>query len=516
MEKDYDMKRLTDSVLQRMDAAVLIADKCSGGFVYISESCREQLGITEEILRSDVEKKKYTGLYDFLNSLLSQSCGEEKRNYYVYNDVLNKEMWIHAASAPIFAEKGRLCIFTLTDMTCELKEMERLRSELEAARSASQEKSRFLSGLSHEIRTPMNVISGMTKLVRVNLEKQEKAARYLDKVEYACLFLQELLSDVLDMSQIESGKVTLIMEEFRLSHLLARLRGLMESQCEGKKQRLEFYREKAEYDCLIGDELGLQRVFLNLLSNASKYTPEGGSILFKVREKKGAERGNVHYIFTVKDTGIGMSPEFMKHLFEPFQRERKNENIEGSGLGLMISKSIVEAMGGQITAESTDGAGSCFTVDVVLKLGMQDGEEEGRTNPVSFLRRNQVLLDKRILLVEDNRLDREMESDLLRLEGVLVEAAENGEEGLNKFLHSEPGYYDAILMDIRMPVMDGYEAARAIRRADRSDAAEIPVIAMTADVFAKDVQAALDAGMNAHLSKPVDMQRLEELLCSLL
>lgn len=512
VKKNEEIELIT-GLLQEPDLLFLIMDREQKDFVYLSRGIRRQLGITKDGRMADPAQETGDSLIRWLYCRLISWMKGEKSAFCVYNSLKMKNIWLRVQAS--FPEKGNPArqVFLFSNITGEQEEIEALRGKLEEAERRSREKTRLVSDMSHEFRTPINAIMGMTRLAQASKGEEEKRSRCLEKVENACAYLQELVNDVLDMSRIERGKYTVDQESFSLSHLLAGLKELIETQCGEKQLKLTFIMEQVVHGSLTGDELGLRRVFLNLLSNAVKYTPEGGQITFGVKEEAYND-GTAHFLFWVRDSGIGISPGFMAHLFEPFQRERKDGNVEGTGLGLIISKSIVEVMGGRIWAESEEGKGSCFFVE--LSLGTAGTETEMQDAPKKSGRQKwEWLAGSRILLVEDNPLNREIEEELLKLTGARVETASGGKEGLDRYLGSEPGSYDVILMDIRMPGMNGYDTVRQLRASGRPDALTIPVIAMTADVFAEDIQAALEAGMNDHLAKPVDMDRLEELLAAI-
>lgn len=508
--KQNEEIEIIPGLLQEPDLLFLIMDRERKDFVYFSRGIRRLLGITQDGQMADPAQETEPSLIRWLCCRLISWMKGEKSAFCVYNSLKKQNIWLRVQAS--FPEKGIPVrqVFLFSDITGEKEEIEALRERLEEAERRSREKNRLLSDMSHEFRTPINAIMGMTRLAQASIGEEEKLSHCLEKVENACIYLQELVSDVLDMSRIERGKYTVNQKPFSLTHLLAGLKELIETQCGEKQLMLTFITEQVVHGSLMGDELGLRRVFLNLLSNAVKYTPEGGRITFGVKEEA-YDEGTAHFLFWVRDSGIGISPEFMEHLFEPFQREKKDGNVEGTGLGLIISKSIVEVMGGRIWAVSKEGEGSCFSVELSLKtagtvtITQEASEKSGR-------HKWEWLTGRRILLVEDNPLNREIEEELLKLTGARVDTAASGKEGLERYLGSAPGSYDVILMDIRMPGMDGYDTVRQLRASGRPDALTIPVIAMTADVFAEDIQAALEAGMNDHLAKPVDMDRLEALL----
>lgn len=391
-----------------------------------------------------------------------------------------------------------------------------LREAYEAAKRANQAKSDFLSRMSHDIRTPMNAVIGMTALARAHLDDRERLEECLSKISSSSSHLLEIINKVLDMSKIESGTIDLNEEEFDLNELIDQLLQMSEEGIHRKNHKLVVKIDHVEHEKVIGDSARIQQVFMNLMSNAIKYTPNGGTICFTVRENPSKFSTMAYYEFIFEDTGIGMSKEFQKRIFEPFVREEdsRTSKIQGSGLGMAITKSLISMMNGDIWLESEVNKGSKFTIGLHLKI--QDKEYnplnesiqlQTEENPLDCMKA-QDFSDKRVLLVEDNELNTEIALEMLKMTGVAVENAENGEEAVKKFLNAPIGYYDLIFMDVQMPIMNGYEATKKIRNLERSDAKTIPIIAMTANAFAEDIADAKRAGMNAHFAKPIDGRRL--------
>lgn len=412
-----------------------------------------------------------------------------------------------------FGGKKNWAILALQDIHEQKKREEASRSALkeayELAQSANKAKSDFLSKMSHDIRTPLNAVIGMTELARLHMEDREKLLYDLDQIGISSQLLLSLVNEVLDMSKIESGKFELNNGNFNLRGLLKEVICLMGTQAEEKKQTFHVSMDELKHDRVIGDYARVSQIFMNIMSNACKYTPEGGEIFISVSELPSGNSRLGRYQFVFRDTGIGMSEEYLQHIFEPFSRanDSRISKISGTGLGMGITKNLVQMMGGEIRVESRMGEGSCFTVVLGLKLQEEKAEE------VPELRIQD--LDCRgihILLAEDNELNREIAASLLEVTGACVETAENGREALEMFRASEPGYYQIIFMDIQMPVMNGYEAVKAIRSLEREDASEVSVVAMTANAFAEDVIKSLQAGMNEHLAKPIQPGRMAEVL----
>ena len=528
----------------------------------------------------------------------------------------------------------------------EEKQKEMLALAAERAESANMAKSDFLSRMSHDIRTPMNAILGMTAVAGMHIDDKDRVLDALGKITISSKHLLGLINEVLDMSRIESGKVSLTESMFNLSDTIDNLLSIFHSQLESKNLELCVNVANVEHENVIGDEQRLQQIFMNIMGNAVKFTPAGGKINIHIKEKPSHIAGSGYYEFVFEDTGIGMEQDYIQKIFEPFSRamDSRTNKIEGTGLGMSIAVNIARMMNGDIKVESTLGEGSRFTVQIYLKLNdvtqadidafaslpvlVVDDEEAacesaceilnslnmnaeyvldgdsavkriieareaardfsvvildwkmpgkngletakdirdmaGTDIPIIILsaydwsdietdalnagidafiekplfksRLTKVLKDvlglgsaekpataletfkqqdfsgKRVLLVEDNELNIEVAAELLDIVGIQVDQALNGQLAVNCVLEHEPGYYDLIFMDIQMPVMNGYESTRAIRSSDREDLKRIPIVAMTADAFADDIRKSEEAGMNGHISKPVDIEKLEEAL----
>ena len=381
---------------------------------------------------------------------------------------------------------------------------EKLQLSAVEAQEASEAKTRFLFNMSHDIRTPMNAIMGFTELLNRNLDDQEKARGYLRKIQNASSLLLTIINQVLEMARIESGTVTLKLEATDLSALFHSVNTVFEADIQKKNIQ---YSEDAHvpHKFAYCDKTKLEEIYLNIVSNAIKYTPDGHAIRVEIHELPSEDKKKACYRFTCEDSGIGMSADYLPHIFDEFSREHTTtENkVVGTGLGLPIVKSLIEQMGGTIQVESTQGVGTKFTVDLTLTLAPQ--EEVYSSPEASAEAEHAKLRGRRILLAEDNELNAEIAIALLGEEGLLIERAADGEECCTMLAQAPEGYYDLILMDIQMPRMNGYEAAAKIRGMADVKKAGIPIIAMTANAFAEDRQAALDAGMNAHVAKPIDM-----------
>lgn len=625
-----------EAISQNIDTVIFIVDAKTGRVEHAFENAHKVLGIPAR----DFYHPEDTQAGEFENrifDLLRTERPQEKtsRVLTAYNNILAKNVWLEVTALPVTLLGSGKYIFAVTDITQDRQIQENLSAAVAAAEQANTAKSLFFSNMSHDIRTPMNAIVGMTKLAKIYISDQSRVEDCLHKIELSSRHLLGLINDVLDMSKIESGKMTLALEPFFLSELVESALVIVQPQCRAKNLRLNVETKDVRHEALLGDPLRLNQVMLNLTSNAVKFTPEGGEITLSIQEFPQRHQGYAAYRVCVRDTGVGIAPEFLPNIFHPFEREstKSIRQIEGTGLGLAIAKNIVEALGGMISVESTLGKGTLFTVDLELTLQPDSSEEEdailsltGRRALVaddseadlSMLALNlsklgfgvdtaasgeealEIVLDqapydlimldwklpgmdgeetarkiraagkgsprfvlvtafdasavdtpeirqafdlilqkpifknalckrlsllfsaeeqedteiqnvcqgKRFLLVEDNEINREIATELLALSGASVECAVDGELAVAAFLDKEAGYYDAIFMDIQMPNMDGYEATRRIRASGHPGAKEIPIIAMSANVFAEDVRASLAASMNAHLGKPIVIEEI--------
>ena len=387
---------------------------------------------------------------------------------------------------------------------------------LQTAENANKAKTDFLSNMSHDIRTPMNAIIGITSLIRHDAGNKAKVIEYADKIDISSQHLLGIINDVLDMSKIEAGKTVFKYSDFSILDLVQELNTIFHTQIYEKQQTLTIIKENIQHEWVNGDQVHLIQIFSNLLSNAVKYTQEGGEIQFFVEECETKSSVYAKYRFLVSDNGMGMSADFKDTIFDAFTRAESSitNKIQGTGLGMAITKNLVEAMGGTIDVESELGQGSCFEVLMDLKIA-EDRTVALAAQEETDEQDGNIFQGMRFLCAEDNELNAEILTELLKIEGAECTICENGEEILKAFEQSAPGDYDMILMDVQMPVMNGYEATRAIRRSSHELAKTIPIIAMTANAFSEDIQHSLTAGMNAHVSKPVEMKVLEKTIRSI-
>ena len=439
----------------------------------------------------------FAGLFCSISrrSLAEQKAEYEKRNNEIQTQAM-KEM-----------EESNKKLKKAKDITTEA---------LQTAENANKAKTDFLSNMSHDIRTPMNAIIGMTSLIRHDAGNKAKVIEYADKIDISSQHLLGIINDVLDMSKIEAGKTVFKYTDFSILDFITELNTIFHSQIDEKNQTLTIIKENIRHEWVNGDQVHLMQIFSNLVSNAVKYTQEGGKIQFLVEECETKSSVYAKYRFLVSDNGMGMSADFKDTIFDAFTRAESSmtNKIQGTGLGMAITKNLVEAMGGTIDVESELGQGSCFEVLIDLRIAedrfVSSAEQAEKDEPAG-----NVLKGMRFLCAEDNELNAEILMELLKIEGAECTICENGKRVLEAFEQSAPGDYDMILMDVQMPVMNGYEATKAIRRSSHELAKTIPIIAMTANAFSEDIQHSLAAGMNAHVSKPVEMKVLEKTIRSI-
>ena len=395
----------------------------------------------------------------------------------------------------------------LNRITQQIIEGERTEAELSAKEESSRMKTRFLATMSHELKTPMNVILGLDSLALRNPDLLPETREQLKKIDLSARHLLGLIRNMLEMNELENGQTALKNEEFSLSEALDQVNAIVATLCDAKGLHYELSLPKTKDYLFCGDVIKLKESLLSVLSNAVKYTDSPGTVRFSAEVAPGAD-GTRSCTFTVSDTGIGIDPEFLPRVFDIFTQEETGATARygGSGLSLAVTKGIVELMGGTIRVQSQKNVGTVFT----LTLPMQCVRETSRERQEET---EKVTLEgKRVLIVEDLPENAEIVADLLELEDVETERAENGQVAVEMMEKSPEGYYDAILMDLRMPVMDGLEATRRIRALKRKDARTVPIIALTANSFEADVKASLSAGMDAHLAKPADAEMLYDTL----
>ena len=385
-----------------------------------------------------------------------------------------------------------------------------LKKSAEQAKKASEAKTRFLFNMSHDIRTPMNAIIGFSDLLEKNLKNEEKVREYLKKIKSSGNFLMTIINQVLEMARIESGTAILKTEAANLSELFYSVNTVLESDIQMKGIHCSID-TNVQHKYAVCDKTKLQEIYLNIMSNAIKYTPDGHAIHVTINETVFDDK-KAQYVFVCEDTGIGMNPEYLPHIFDEFSREHTaTENkVSGTGLGLSIVKSFVELMNGKIHVESELGKGTKFTVEIPLELASEEDVCKKELPDQAF--RTDKNIGKRILLAEDNELNAEIAMELLKEEGFLIDWVKDGQECFDKLEESDDGYYDLILMDIQMPILNGYDATAKIRQMENQKKAATPIVAMTANSFDEDIERTKKAGMNGFIAKPLDSEKMFTIL----
>ena len=457
---------------------------------------------------------------DMPDNILTVECTVPNNTWYF--DIIPSRGWIPRsywimciAISYIFS----LLIATVFYLTSSKKHRERqyeaeLEKSAEQAKNANEAKTRFLFNMSHDIRTPMNAIVGFSDLLEKNLQNEKKAKEYLGKIQSSSNLLLMIINQVLEMARIESGTAVLQLKAEDMDALFHRVNTVFEEDV--RKKNLQYHAVlDVRHHYVVCDQTKLQEIMLNIISNAIKYTPEGHSIYVEVHEAVSENPSKIRYIFSCEDTGIGMSEEYLPHIYEEFSREHSTtENkVPGTGLGLPIIKSMIELMGGSIQVESRQGIGTKFTIDLSFDIALKE-EVYGSEDTIESSAIH-TIKGKRILLVEDNELNAEIAKTVLEDVGALITRAENGQQALELFKEKPAGTFDVILMDLMMPVMDGYTATRKIRELERSDAKTVPIIAMTANAFQEDAEKCIAVGMNAHLAKPLDIEKMKKTIKSI-
>ena len=448
------------------------------------------------------------------DNILTVECTVPNNTWYF--DIIHSRGWIprfYQIMCIVISCIFSLLIATVFYLISSKKHRERqyeaeLEKSAEQAKNANEAKTRFLFNMSHDIRTPMNAIVGFSGLLEKNLQNERKAKEYLEKIQSSSNLLLRIINQVLEMARIESGTAVLQLKAEDMDALFHRVNTVFEDDV--RKKNLQYHAVlDVRHHYVVCDQTKLQEIMLNIISNAIKYTPEGHSIYVEVHEAVSENPSKIRYIFSCEDTGIGMSEEYLPHIYEEFSREHSTtENkVPGTGLGLPIIKSMIELMGGSIQVESRQGIGTKFTIDLSFDIALKE-EVYGSEDTIESSAIH-TIKGKRILLVEDNELNAEIAKTVLEDVGALITRAENGQQALELFKEKPAGTFDVILMDLMMPVMDGYTATRKIRELERSDAKTVPIIAMTANAFQEDAEKCIAVGMNAHLAKPLDIEKMK-------
>ena len=454
------------------------------------------------------------------DNILTVECAVPNNTWYF--DIIPSEGWSPRSywiMCIVISYVFSLLIATVFYLISSKKHRERqyeaeLEKSAEQAKNANEAKTRFLFNMSHDIRTPMNAIVGFSGLLEKNLQNERKAKEYLEKIQSSSNLLLRIINQVLEMARIESGTAVLQLKAEDMDALFHRVNTVFEEDV--RKKNLQYHAVlDVRHHYVVCDQTKLQEIMLNIISNAIKYTPEGHSIYVEVHEAVSENPSKIRYIFSCEDTGIGMSEEYLPHIYEEFSREHSTtENkVSGTGLGLPIIKSMIELMGGSIQVESRQGIGTKFTIDLSFDIALKE-EVYGSEDTIESSAIH-TIKGKRILLVEDNELNAEIAKTVLEDVGALITRAENGQQALELFKEKPAGTFDVILMDLMMPVMDGYTATRKIRELERSDAKTVPIIAMTANAFQEDAEKCIAVGMNAHLAKPLDIEKMKKTIKSI-
>ena len=501
------------------DGTIIVADE---GIVVASndESLLGQNTADNEVVQAMKKHTDSQHIYHLKNE--GSGCYGimlKQRDYYIYAYLPDTEVFHDlplSVAGVIFLYFLMFSIFWFwtyrtkrAHQKLEQEKDEKYKAELliaaKKAEAANEAKTEFLQRMSHDIRTPINGIRGMVNMADHYADDMEKQTEYRTKVKEASNLLLELVNDVLDMSKLESGEVVLEESPFNLSSIFREVFNVIEQMAAEQNIRIVWEKKEIIHRDLIGSPMYVKRVMMNILSNAVKYNKENGQIYISCREISSEQPEMTIMEFVCRDTGIGMTDEFQKHIFEPFAQEHTGSRTKftGTGLGMPITKKLVEKMGGTVTFESEKGVGTTFVIRVPFKIDLDADKREEQTDASE-----KSIKGLHILLAEDNELNMEITEFVLQNEGADLTKAWDGQEAVELFRNSEPGEFDVILMDIMMPVMDGYEAAKMIRSLDREDAKEIPIIAMTANAFTEDRIKAKAAGMDEHVAKPVDVELL--------
>ena len=507
-------EELFSNLSRNVDDVFLMIDTETRKVEYVSPNVQRILGLSPEAVQEDLYVLYPAGDDSGASRLenlmqMEQGVQQEWEREFV-NQETGEPRYIHVTGFINDVQGARKCIVDLSDRTGEHQTTLAVEAALEVAEKASKAKTDFLSNMSHDIRTPMNAIIGITTLMKNELHQPEKLAEHLGKLETSGRLLLGIINDILDMSRIESGKTTLNIEKTNLPQQVSQLDSIIRQQASQRRQTFTV-ENHVQHENVLADPNRLNQVLMNILSNAVKYTPQGGHIRLDVEELTHTEH-YAKYRFVVQDDGIGMSEAYQKTLFEPFTREEKSgtNRVQGTGLGMAITKSIVDLMGGTIHVESAPGKGSRF--EVVLEFPIDAEADKVQTASALPEEAEAVspLSGMKFLCAEDNAINAEILEMLLETKGASCTICSNGQEIVDAFASVKPGEYDMILMDVQMPVMDGLEATRRIRNGENPLGRTIPILAMTANAFLEDMQKSKEAGMDEHLSKPVDIAALEK------
>ena len=507
-------EELFSNLSRNVDDVFLMIDTETRKVEYVSPNVQRILGLSPEAVQEDLYVLYPAGDDSGASRLenlmqMEQGVQQEWEREFV-NQETGEPRYIHVTGFINDVQGARKCIVDLSDRTGEHQTTLAVEAALEVAEKASKAKTDFLSNMSHDIRTPMNAIIGFTNIA-LHQDSVPEMHNCLKKIEESSDHLLSLLNDVLDISRIESGKVEFSPVPANITAVTDSVIEIVKGMILNRELNFEVHREPLQNPYVMTEPVRIREILVNILNNAVKFTKDGGTIRFDAGSRPGADAQHIVICYRIKDTGIGMSEEFQKKLFDEFAQEENGVRTQykGTGLGMPISKKYVELMGGTITVDSRKGVGTIFTVEIPMEL--TNAEKVEKTKP---LVQHNDLKGIKVLLAEDNDLNAELATILLEDLGMTVTRAADGQEVVDLFAEHPAGTYDIILMDIMMPKMDGHQAAKAIRAmyADRSDAEEIPIIALSANAFSEDVQASLDAGMNGHVSKPLNMEEVTKVI----
>ena len=507
-------EELFSNLSRNVDDVFLMIDTETRKVEYVSPNVQRILGLSPEAVQEDLYVLYPAGDDSGASRLenlmqMEQGVQQEWEREFV-NQETGEPRYIHVTGFINDVQGARKCIVDLSDRTGEHQTTLAVEAALEVAEKASKAKTDFLSNMSHDIRTPMNAIIGITTLMKNELHQPEKLAEHLGKLETSGRLLLGIINDILDMSRIESGKTTLNIEKTNLPQQVSQLDSIIRQQASQRRQTFTV-ENHVQHENVLADPNRLNQVLMNILSNAVKYTPQGGHIRLDVEELTHTEH-YAKYRFVVQDDGIGMSEAYQKTLFDPFTREERSgtNKVQGTGLGMAITKSIVDLMGGSIGVESATGKGTRFEVVLEFPIDAEaDHAQQVQALPEEA-EETSPLCGMKFLCAEDNAINAEILEMLLEANGASCTICSNGQEIVDAFASVKPGDYDMILMDVQMPVMDGLEATRRIRSGENPLGRIIPILAMTANAFLEDMQKSREAGMDEHLSKPVDIAALEQ------
>lgn len=485
-----------EGVLNNLPPQVITSSEEMISFLSICEDGEIKLTLNELLEKLDENSRGF----DYVYSCKTEQGERYKKLSILWGDENHQNICLVRAD--------------ITDIIESERESKRaLENALKNAEKANDAKRDFMATMSHDIRTPLNAIIGMNEIAQAHISERERVEDCLSKISASSKHLLSLVNDILDMSKIEQAKVELIPKKLSIVTFKEQLCNMMETQAASAKVNLRSELCDIVHEFFFGDILRINQILINILSNAIKFTNEGGNVDFRIREISPESSEAVRYQFTISDNGIGMEEEFISHIFEPFSRDVSAIHIAGTGLGLSITKGLVELMGGDISVKSKAGEGTSFMVELEFDIARSCDDKAEAAIAMDTASKVKVFEGVSFLVAEDNVINAEIICEILSINGASsIVVREDGALVVEEFANSPKGRYDAILMDIRMPNMNGYEATRAIRRMDRSDALEIPIIAMTANTFSEDIQAALEAGMNAHISKPLDITELKKCL----